>query len=173
MTLRKTLGGVYKSYDGSGDKGLANGLEAHSTNKERQLDFEVDYVDMQTPFSADSARNVWLPDGSIVNWVRFEVMEEYAGGTDIQLGLTDSDGSLIQADFFGTIAGVSGKKVGYSEQIPNVAPVTAGDQADAGPEYTILTVTPVGTFTKGKCRVTISYVPPFTSYEKDGLVKRS
>lgn len=158
---------------------LSRGSEVHSTNRERELHFEFDYNDLPRFLSHDFIANMWLPDGTIVKDITFEVTEEFVGDKDaqLQLGLMDQNGDILSYNYFGIVDKVVGKKPGWQWHNQTVTPVTAGDQKRCdGPNFTLFhvcAVSPDGKpcdelFTCGEARVTITIKTPFYAYHYDG-----
>lgn len=136
-----------------GEQGETNDKGNTINSDDSQLVAHVDLVDLPlTPVSFDS----FIPKGSFITDAYVVVEEAAAGGTSITLGLYEKDGTVIDAD------GLNGAVLLADLDADN-AVVLSGDlvrgTATVGAEDAYLGITAAGTFTAGKIKVCVYFIP--------------
>ena len=122
--------------------------------KEMVVDFNYDDLPVD---SADGAVVLEIPADSLIVSSRLHVKTAAAGGTSYTIGLTQSDGTAIDADGFHTAAqAVTANLTEDAWLIGGGALVGATTGAAAGQ----IDVVATGTFTAGSYRLIVEYVQP-------------
>lgn len=99
-------------YGVAGDNALANkgaSVADDGSKQEYVLEYVVDVTDLPAQSEVDPSVQT-IPAGSVVKRVDLFVKETLSGGTDIDVGLNQPDGTVIDAD--GLVAAFTGTAVG-------------------------------------------------------------
>lgn len=119
---------------------------------EQYIDLVFEYNDLPV---AGSEMEALIPRHSLIVKAFLEVIVPFVGGTSYNIGLSKIDGTAIDADgLFAAIATASLTPAG-KWNLGAGALVGAGIGADPG----VITVAATGTYTAGKARLIIEYIP--------------
>ncbi len=128
-------------------KGGATGTGSGQTG-EYKVEYEFDLADLPASFtSEEDAGLTTLPANAVIRQVDVQVLEAVSGGTNMNIGLSQPDGTVIDAD--GLVAAYAGTAVGAYHK--GTGALVGTSLANPGQ------VTVGGTRTAGKVRVAIEY----------------
>ena len=140
--------GVRVNY-GTQEPNQKGGGQASSSGKVKELVWRFKYNDLPSE-NAGSGLEIQLPAGAQVLDAHIRALVDFAGGTSYDIGLSQPDGTVIDADgLFAAVAlaDVNAGAVGSGALI--------GTKLGATGE---LTVAATGTFTAGEAEVVVRYI---------------
>jgi len=162
--------GAYHS-DEANRVNRARGLNTLGAVREIEMDVDLQFTTAATvsfPMDLDNdgtkdgfnERDAYIPANSAILEAIFFSTEAGAGGTSVNIGLYQADGTVIDAD--GLFAALLVAEMGLGE-------VSHGDGAlvqesgigvaGVGSADAYIAMTPTGTFTAGKGRLIVRYIP--------------
>ena len=120
---------------------------------------EFDYANYPQPNGSGVVDQVFIPAGAYVVRSTLQVDAAWTGGTDLQIGTEQADGTDIDLDGFHTAAATVTANL-------TAGAVLAGGGADVGTvvdgtNNAYIKVTANGTYTTGSARLIIDYIPKF------------
>lgn len=101
------------------------------------------------------ATDAFIPAGSFITNSYLVVKEAAAGGTSINIGLYEVDGTVIDAD--GIDAAILTAEMAANEAVVNDGALVGGT-ATVGAANAYLFVAATGTFTAGKAKLVVEYI---------------
>jgi len=131
-----------------------------------RMTVDLDATDLPT-YTADlnndgtndgfSGRDASIPAGAYITGAYLVVTEAFAGGTSINLGFHEQDGTAIDVD--GIDAGVTVAALAANRAV-NCDGALVGGTVTVGADDAYFRAAPTGTFTAGKGTLYIEYVKP-------------
>lgn len=157
--------GVYRRYGRPRNTQGMPGEQQHLGPGGRNLEFDLVFDDLPD-FTADldgdgtddgwSGNDMFIPSGSFIKSAYIVVEDAFAGGTSYNVGLYEVDGTVIDAD--GIDAGVAVADLAADSAVVCDGALVGGT-ATTGSADAYLRVVPTGTFTAGKARLFVEYLP--------------
>lgn len=125
------------------------------TGREAPMYFTLT-VDVEDGFPTGPADGdeAFLPAGAYITKAFLVVQEAFAGGTSVDVGLVQPDGTSIDAD--GLAAGVTTAEMQAGEAVDFTGVFVGGTAALT--QRAAVVIAPTGTFTAGKAKIFIEYV---------------
>jgi len=147
--------GVRDIDDGFGSSPKTEGLY-------RQAEWTFDFDEL--PVADAGAMALTIPDNAIIKDCYFQTIEAFVGGTSFDIGFEESDGTDIDLDgLFDLLAIADTNVVGETVSSRIHGGVNSGALLDVAiTEPAQLSVVATGTYTAGRARVIVEYIP-FTS----------
>lgn len=128
---------------------------ANAVQATHHMTVSVDIVDGNHALTDVSSWDAYIPGGSYITKASLVVTEAFVGGTNITIGLAETDQSIIDADGIDaaiiTSALVAGKAVACNGALVALAVTIGADDA-------VVYVTSSGTYTAGKADLVIEYI---------------
>ena len=131
----------------------------------QQMVIDIDYDNLPAEtadLDNDGTNDGWsnhdtaIPAGSAITRAILVVETAFAGGTSYNFGLSQQDGTVIDAD--GIDAGVATAALAANDVV-NCDGALVGGAATIGANAAYLKVAATGTFTAGKAKLLIEYLP--------------
>lgn len=142
---------------------IKTGASPKTSGSTRELVVEFSYDDLPGT-SATGGMEITIPANSIITDAYFDTLTAFAGGTSYDIGLNETDGSTaIDADGLWDLLPLAEINAANER---SVSKTHAGTNSGALLDTTLsaeaqVVVAATGTFTAGKGRIVIEYIPPF------------
>lgn len=147
------IGGVRHTYGAIPQGGKEPSYES-TRGAVRELVFHFDYANLPTNNNNGDALVQVIPANSLILNARLGVLTAAAGGTSYDIGLVQKDGTAVDAD--GLVAAAATASLGAGKWVVGAGALIGAPSATVD---TQVKVTATGTFTAGKYKLVVTYIP--------------
>ena len=138
--------------------GLPAGVSTYGVVKQIVMSFDFDDLALGKFTAAQDAANLLIPANSLIRHAFLEVDTAWVGGTSINIGFDEADGTVIDADGLFTAAALATANLTAKAWLVGTGALATNDTV--GTLNAAITVDVTGTFTAGAARLIVEYIEP-------------